>query len=218
MSQRWQSTPKGPRVSTLRPYVGDIAELDDYDYDFFFRKYELPALKLYRLIKVDPASQRYILPIFSPEQHVRGHVLRSAWSGAPRAAYWGPKADTYMLKHEPVQSFYAGLGTSAPYPLIAVEDQLSAIKVATAGYDSVALLGTPWSKDLNGYQGADRIAEIAHVAGDRELIVALDADATEAAFEFARKWRYAFKRLRVAILSKDLKDTPIAEFGEVLGV
>jgi hypothetical protein len=214
MSQRWEPTPGiRPRVSTLRPYVGRILPLDQEDIVFFTSKYELHGFG--HAIQVDPASSRYVLPIFSPEKAVRGHVLRTPWPGAPRQSYLLPKADTYMLKHEPVQSFYSGFSGN---PLIAVEDQLSAIKLAVYGLDSVAMLGTPWSKDVNGYQGADRVAEIARVAGDRELIVALDADATEAAFEFARKWRYAFKKLRVAILSKDLKDTPMSEFGEVLGV
>jgi hypothetical protein len=215
MSQRWEPTPGArPHVSTLRPYVGRIVPLDKEDIDFFTSKYELDRFGHY--IQVDPASSRYVLPIFSPEKAVRGHVLRVPWPGAPRQSYARPKADTYMAKHEPVQSFYSGWKPNGP--LIAVEDQLSAIKVAAWGEDSVAMLGTPWSKDLNGYQGADRVAEIARVAGDRELIVALDADATEASFEFARKWRYAFRKLRVAILSKDLKDTPMSEFREVLGV
>lgn len=214
MSRAWEPTPK--KVSTLRPYGGEIAVLEDKDFYYFQARYELDPGAIVDFIKVNPTWGRYVLPVYSPERAIRGHVIRVPWPGAPRVPIHSsyPKADTYMSKHEPVQSFYG----SSSGALVAVEDQLSAIKLAAAGYDAVAMLGTPWSKDLNGYQGADRIAEIAQTAGDRELIVALDADATEAAFEFARKWRYAFKKLRVAILSKDLKDTPMSEFGEVLGV
>ncbi len=218
MSRVWEPTPK--KASTLRPYGGEIAVLENQDFAYFIWRYELSPDAVVGNIKVSPALGRYVLPIFSPEGAVRGHVLRVPWPEAPRKPIASlPKADTFMSKHEPVQSFYVGWGgPGASRVLVAVEDQLSAIKLAEHGVDSVAMLGTPWSKDLGGYQGADRIAEIAQTAGDRELIVALDADATEDALEFARKWRYAFKRLRVAILTRDLKDTPMSEFGEVLGV
>lgn len=219
MSIRWEPTPRANKPSTLRPYTGEIEPLDTDDFRFFSTKYELLPLTVAHYIKgVDPSTQRYVLPIYSPEGHVRGHVLRSTWPAGPREPYWGKKADTYMAKHEPVQSFYFYRGGMVRSPIVAVEDQLSAIKLVAAGYDSVAMLGTPWSKDLAGYQGADRISEIVRIAGTNEVIVALDADATDAAFEFARKWGPAFKKLRVAILSKDLKDTPLDEFHEVLGV
>lgn len=217
MSRVWEPTPKG-RAFSLRPFGGDVVSLESNDLDFFRDAYEIDARGTIRLA---PVTQRYVLPVYSPEYHVRGMVLRVPWAGAPRQACCGfkclstcPKADTYMSRDEPVQSFYDGGGTA----LVAVEDQLSAIKVAQYGLDSIALLGTPWSRDPKGYQGADRVMEIARAANGREVIVALDADATDAAFEFVKKWRYAFRRIRVAMLEKDLKDTKMQDFAEVLGV
>jgi hypothetical protein len=143
-------------------------------------------------------------------------VLRQPWLGAPRAGQGGrPKADTYKSKAGPLQSHYKALRGS-DY-LVVVEDQLSAIKLAAYGYDSVALLGVP---DVypSGYSGVDRVTEIARRAAGREVIVALDSDATETALLFAKKWGAMFVRLRVALLSADLKDTMADDFSEVLGV
>jgi hypothetical protein len=215
MSQKWEPTPRASKTPTLRPFDGEIVELPDADVEFFRAVYEIYTPFSTRYIKLNPHSQRYVLPILSPEGKLRGHVLRQPWKGAPqKRLLFYPKADTYMSTFEPVQSFYGGWDA----PLIMVEDQLSAIKLYALGYRSVAVLGTPYANDPFGFQQGDRVAELAREAGDKGLIVALDSDATESAFMFAKKWGYAFKKIRVAILDKDLKDTPAGEFGRVLNV
>lgn len=222
MSRHWDYTPKTtPRQ--LRPYIGQIVPLSDIDRQFFFDVYGLTAAMIRGRIMVDPGTDRYVLPIYSPTGRIRGHVLRQPWSKSPRSPptwYGSAKADTYMNVAEPVQSFYTRLVTwdGNPDPLVMVEDQLSAIKLAAYGFSSVAVLGTPYTKDPLGYQQADRVAELAREAASREFIVALDADATADALLFAKKWGAAFKKIRVAILEQDLKDTPSTEFGRVLGV
>lgn len=223
MSRVWDKTPK-KAVSSLRPFGGEILPIELDDILYFKERYQIAGSISGRYIKLSPTTQRYILPILSPEGWARGLVLRLPWPKAPRTVpdlpFSLPKADTYMSRYEPVQSFYpSALSADDTHDgLIVVEDQLSAIKLANHGFPSVALLGTPWSKDPAGFQHADRVAEIAEVAGRREVIVAFDADATAESFEFARKWGPAFHKSRVVILFADLKDTDYNEFGRILGV
>lgn len=199
----------------ITPYTGFILPLTAEDYDFFRNVYELDAILAARYI-ARAGEPRYILPIYAPNGNVRGHVAREGWPGSPvRAARPAQykKALTYMcMPNAPVQSFYYS-STEFPMPLVLVEDQLSAIKLFSTGrYNSCALLGVP----NDGSIGVDRVREISKLAGS-EVIVALDADATENAFQFVRKYGMAFKKIRVAILSRDIKDTPEAMFQEVLG-
>lgn len=210
--------PPAVRTTEARFYTGRILPLEEADRVYFSQRYELDlAIGLRFISRSDDG--RYVLPINGPAGEQRGVILRKPWDGSPLVCSdtSAPKADTYRYEAGPLQSFYQvppWLCTSGV--LVLVEDQLSAIKLHAFGYDSVALLGTPTDK-LASYSGSDRVAEIVQAAGDREVIVALDSDATEEAFKFARKWRSAFKRLRVAILSADLKDTKAADFERVLG-
>jgi hypothetical protein len=221
MSLGW--TPSIPRVdrhdSCLRPYRGPSAELSDEDLRYFKGKYQIPTVWAYSCIRRGNGG-RYLLPIFSPRGECRGHVSRIPWPDAPlKCTERLPKADTFRSAWGPVQSHYRSFPSRhAANIIVLVEDQLSAIKLAAHGYDSVALLGKPVSL-VGTYGGADRVAEIAKRARTAdEVLVALDSDATDDAFKFARKWGAAFKRCRVAILSSDLKDTPADDFAEVLGV
>lgn len=201
----------------LRPYSGGKMVLRAEDLAFFKARYEIPSYMAFPNIGRS-TDGRYLLPIFDPKGGKRGVVARIPWDHAPLWAttpIGGPKADTFRSAWGPVQSHYSG---DMEKPLVLVEDQLSAIKLAAHGYGSVALLGTP--ADVVGtYGGTDRVAEIATRSRSYdEVIVALDADATDAAFKFVRKWGSAFRRIRVAILSNDIKDTRASELAEVLGV
>lgn len=214
MSIRWERTPIAFRPSGVRTCSESLFPLDAVDTAYFRDRYELPPAISTRHIRVAREAGRYALPIYSPTNEVRGMVLRCPWSGAPRrAANATTKADTYKYSLEPLQSHYFAHERSM---LVIVEDQLSAIKLAAYGYNSVAFLGVPDTR-ASGYSGADRVMEIARRAKDGPVIIALDSDATDAAFLFARKWGHAFKSIRVAILSKDLKDTLAADFAQVLG-
>jgi hypothetical protein len=217
---RWQAwrerqaeKPAGPK---LTPYTGLLNELKPEDYRFFETRYGIitPNMRIFR-----GDDDRYALPIFSPvDALARGHVLRAPWPGSPLsgARDWSGtrKALTYTSAYGPIQSFYKGHGPQfASRPLVIVEDQLSAIKLAEIGLNAMAILGTPNKGEI----GMDRLSELTRIYST-ETIVALDADATEQAFEFARKWGSAFKKLRVAILAQDIKDTPKDDIFGVLGL
>jgi hypothetical protein len=152
-----------------------------------------------------------LLPIYTPDGRVRGHVARIPWLGTefPGASIQ-PKSITYKSEEGPLLSWYRGKpGDDTvdiesrsiyewPQRLVIVEDQISAMRVAQdkPGCDAVALLGTA----LN----AEKISEIQ--AQHSRVIIALDADATRIAFQHARRWASAFESFRVVILTKDIKD------------
>lgn len=217
MSQKWQKQPSGP--SELTPYEGDIAELWESDMEYFAERYQISSSVAGKNIK--RGFSRYLLPIWTPHGSVRGYVARLAWPDAPLSFLPLPsskKALTYMHESGPVQSYYTPYNVSADWQkTIIVEDQLSAIKASVAGFNAWAMLGMPASDKLDSYNGADRIREIASLQPN-EVIVALDADATDKAFWFARKWGLAFNKIRVAILARDIKDTPLADIPAALGV
>lgn len=218
MSQIWERTPgRGTGIraaSSLTPYTGSMYPLGLADCDYFWSRYELHGSLAGSLIyRAD--EPRYLLPIMGPDGTRRGLVSRVGWAGSPIAPRYPAykKALTYMERALPVQAWYRDEAGSNSKPLVLVEDQLSAIKLySTRQYSSVALLGVP----NDGNIGADRVREISRHPCS-EVIVALDADATENAFQFVRKYGMCFKRIRVAILEKDIKDTPKACFKEVLG-
>lgn len=226
MSISWQRNGEGLSMRRrtdgpppLRQFTGQLEQLSADDRRFFLDHYEIPQDVAVRNIRVSPETGRYALPIWGPANAERGIVLRTPWVGAPRVAegFRLPKADTYKANAEPLQSHYF-VDPRDGYPqLVLVEDQLSAIKLSAYGVDSVALLGVPDVR-YNGYSGTDRVMEIARRAKGREVLVALDADATELAFLFARKWGHAFQSIRVVMLTRDLKDTSARDFREVLGV
>ncbi len=216
MSQVWERTPK-KASRELNPYVGVFTALTSQDITFFEERYGLKPPDSNELIF--RADSRYAMPIRRPHGSPRGYVLRAPWRDSPlHIATHIParKALTYMHVAEPVQSFYLRpytVGSLVPASsLVLVEDQLSAIKLYQLGYNSVALLGVP----NKGNIGADRVAEISRVPAS-EVIVALDSDATAEAFNFVRQWGAAFTHSRVAILTKDIKDTPSDEIREILG-
>lgn len=202
-------------AARLRVYTRGTLPLRQEDLSYFKERFEIDPHEIRARI-ARGSEGRYLLFILDPKGSSRGVVARTPWANAP---FWtafppeGPKAITYRSSWGPVQSHY-GVHMG---PLVVVEDQISAIKLASHGYGSVALLGTP--ADVVGtYGGSDRVAELASRARTHdEVIVALDSDATDAAFMFVRKWGSAFRRIRVAILSRDIKDTPSGELEEVLG-
>lgn len=215
MSAKWQQQQVlTTSPADLTPYEGAIDELTLRDTAYFQDRYEIPANVSHVYIKRGDGI-RYLLPIWTPHGAVRGYVSRAPWPGAPLQTYFGKKALTYMHERGPVQSYYRSVGTTRT--TVIVEDQLSAIKASVAGFNAWAMLGMPVSENLTGYNGADRVREIASLQ-PQEVVVALDADATDKAFWFARKWGLAFNSIRVAILERDIKDTPLADIPAALGI
>lgn len=194
-----------PRTAKLRPYRGKILPLDDSDVAYFRDRFSITNTGVIR--KTDDG--RYIFCIQDYRGYVRGYLVREpVWAGEPQAPLkgrGGAKALTYMHTEGPVQSWH----TNDSGTLILVEDTLSALRVQGEGLSALCLLGT----HLNN----DKVREISQWQ-PKEVVIALDADATDEAFRLAKRWGLAFPRTRVAILERDLKDERKGDIRHILGV
>ena len=195
------SKPK-PR-SKLKPFRGAFHALSNEAYDWLRTRFPwLDGVNLCTALKQDDVG-RIMLPVNNPHGWERGYIAR-----AYEFSEWdGPKAVVYMHADGPVMGWYpvSDCGT-----LVLVEDSMSAWACQLAGLSACALIGT----HLNN----DKVREIA-TQRPREVIIALDADATDQAFGLARKWGLAFNKTRVAVLERDLKDEhDLHDIPEVLGI
>jgi len=183
----------------LIPYEGELTNIPYPVLNHIWRTYGIPPFETgaggWRWA---PEEERVAMPVYGPEGEIRGYQLRS---------YKGdnPKVLAYPMEDAPWQSFYEAFEgrPRTPVkermgPLIVVEDQVSALKVARR-FDSVALLGTNLS--------LDRMMEIETVLnGDRPLLFALDPDARSKAFDFVRQHGMMLPVTGTILLDKDPKD------------
>jgi hypothetical protein len=198
--------PIAPVERTPENYEGELHALTPEDEQAFWSRFNIHACETVMYNEHD----EYVLPIYGPDGYVRGYNIRQPWDGMPRKGRPNrPKSRVYMHSLKPVQSTYEGVN-SASHVLL-VEDQLSAIKASQCANvtHAVALLGA--------HLDIPRVQEIAQLR-PQEVLLALDADATETAFKLARLYGLAFPRLRVVILDRDIKDTPANKINEVLGI
>lgn len=86
-----------------------------------------------------------------------------------------------------------------------VEDQFSAMRLWQEGVSAVALLGT--------HINHERAVELSSVT--RNVVIALDKDATNKAIAHAAQFRYALDA-KVVALTKDVKDLDEKELKELL--
>lgn len=135
----------------------------------------------------DEYGGRVAMSVRSPKFVHRGWVLRSINPNSRT------KALTYINNGEEGLSWYK----TTPHALtVVVEDVPSAVR-ASLYVNSVALLGTGI--------GTSRAAEIAENA-TRPIVMALDQDATNLSFKWARKWGLLWGDVNVLPLKQDLKD------------
>jgi hypothetical protein len=209
VGQLLQST-RSSAPSNTDPYTGPLYSLTSADIGYFSSHYEIdPDVSIRHIYYTEDG--RYVLPMRDRQNRERGVVLRKPWPGAPRSTgYPGPKARVYLSHDLPAMSVYRDPAATGK-TVILVEDQLSAIKASQ-------LPGVAWAVALIGtHIEQDRAREIAMLPHQR-VVIALDADATSTAFKLARRWGLAWKQTRVALLRRDLKDTPLDDIAGVLGL
>jgi len=196
------------RTTKLRPYTERLSAIDVEDHGYFWHRFGLFAEPYVNIRVTDDG--RYAFPIRDFRGYERGILVRDpVWKGSPeppRSPVGGAKALTYMHTEGPVQSWHT---VPEERRLVLVEDSVSAMCAQQEGLSALALLGT----HLNN----DKVREIG-LWGPKEVIIALDADATAEAFKLAKKWGLAFPKTRVCILAEDLKDTPQEDIRYVLGM
>lgn len=196
----------------MRPYTGTLEKPLVSDRRYFFERFGLDGQVSDAYIRVNDRDE-YVLPVGDLNGYVRGYVVRQpAWKGDPEPPRTGiigrPKALTYFHVDAPLQALYRP-GRQLSDALVVVEDQISAMKIAQEGVTAVALLGT--------HVNAERVREWSQLR-PREVVIALDPDATAAAIQIARTWGLAFDKMRVALLSEDPKDTDNADLLPELGL
>lgn len=188
----------------LRPYTGVLQQPSAGCLQWLIDHYDI--LNPERL-RMDDRG-RFALPVQDPSEWERGWGLRDPTSwGAPWAVDWdGPKTMLYMHSQGPSQSWYPASDCNT---VVLVEDMLSAMVCQAGGVSACALLGTQLDND--------KVREIGQGMW-KQVIIALDNDATESAFKLARKWGLAFNRTRVVPLERDLKEEDCDDVREILGL
>jgi hypothetical protein len=195
-----------------RVYTGELHPLEPADKEYFMARFgiECDALPA-GLLNVNERGE-YVTEIRDSLGRGRGYVVRrGGWSGEPAAPRQrktdGPKSLVFMNDpRTPAQAWMLPAGYWGKRILL-VEDCMSAIVATFYGWKACALLGT--------HLNAERVREIA-LELPTEVVIALDRDATNAAFGMARKWGLAFPKVRVMPLLKDIKDTSSDELNRLL--
>lgn len=150
-------------------------------------------------------EQRYVFPIFAPDQAERGYVARAAKDYALMVGQ--PKALTRMYRDdEPRLSWYGteDLLIGKNKTIFIVEDQPSACRLSFYGVTAVAIMGTGI--------GNRELAEILEIQKrtDAVLVVCLDSDAADQTAALARKVPGAVPLFMMGG-TKDPKDMPRLE-------
>ena len=192
-----------PAPSIPSPYMGSISSLAPAAVAKLSARYGIPDVFVAKYIR-DAGSGWYALPLFDPLQYPRGWVLRWPWGHILPPG--GTKTKLFLDKPENVSMAWYGNGHRKN--VILVEDQLSALRIY-ARYDvcAVALLGTNLS--------AAKVAELQRYT--KYIVLMLDNDATEKAFELAHTWAPAFKSFHVQVLTGcDIKDMMEDDLDELI--
>lgn len=146
------------------------------------------------------SGPRVRMPILGPDGMIRADTWRSY---DPKAS---PKAIiTKRFDNEQAMCWYRQRKFGRT--LVIVEDQPSALRIAAAHVDSLALCGTLIS--------VPRITEIAEQKYDR-VILCLDKDATLTAIKTVCMYRNKLKTLVVRPLPKDVKNMGAEEFASFI--
>ena len=196
-----------------RVYTGELLPLEPADKEYFMARFgiECDALPA-GLLNVNERGE-YVTEIRDSLGRGRGYVVRrGGWTGEPAAPRPrktdGPKSLVFMNDpRTPAQAWMPVWSGGNPRRVLLVEDCMSAIVAGYYDWKPCALLGT--------HLNAERVREIA-LEMPTEVVIALDRDATNAAFGMARKWGLAFPKVRVIPLLKDIKDTSPDELQRLL--
>lgn len=172
-----------PRPTRLRPYTGSLRCLTQSEYDFLREKFGLIPASMPG-IRYSDETQRFMLPVMSPNYELRGWVGRSFSRE--------PKALTFIHRDEPFQGWVSTRKTAGP--VIVVEDYFSACKVAKAGYIGVFLNGVHISPD-----GALELSGVDH------LILALDDGTLPQMLKLKARYGHLWRSIILWQLDKDLK-------------
>jgi hypothetical protein len=190
-------TTRKERERKITPYEGELTYLPEEWLEYLERKIGFDTQHVQQSgAMLAVGENRVAFPIYSPMGIRRGWVLRSY------EPYERLKALTRMDVDEPHLAYYRE--NNSPL-VVVVEDIPSAVRCARYA-DSVALCGSGCSMDY-----AQEIA--AHY---RNVVWALDEDATAQAIRLMRQHALLFENSRVLVLEQDMKDMKEDELCELL--
>lgn len=174
--------------------------------DLYLRKYRIDSGCADAFGINATTHDRLLLPIYDPRGRFRGWNVRGTREGQRKADIYCAGALTLAwfvadaLAASELETVY-GIAAGA-LPVLAVEDQLSAIRLAAAGITTCSLLGTNVSQA--------KVMEIDRVSHGRWLL-ALDADAIGKALVHTQR-----HDIRVLRLSRDAKNCTPLELHNVI--
>jgi len=145
------------------------------------------------------------LPIRDAERTLTAYQLRWSWL-EPNPPI--PKTKLFLEGSRRTLAWYPPRAAWKPERVLLVEDCMSALRASRhADITAAALLGTQLT--------AAHVQEL-HAAGTAHVVLALDPDALEKAFELAKQWGPAFRSFRVLAIEDDIKDLPLAKLKRLL--
>ena len=191
--------PPATRVAAKpgKPFLGDIRPLYEAEQALLHSAYGICTYNQ-DVLGVDMETGRYILPVKGHWGQERGVMART-----PPGDTRKPKTIAYVNDPaKPFQAWYTGTywGEQERDHIVLVEDQWSAMKLVQErpDYRAIALLGTHMSHE--------KAYEIAGEKPDK-ITIALDKDATRAAFDMRAQWALHWGCLvDVLPLERDIKD------------
>lgn len=177
-----------PKQKRTREFGRPLSELTVEQVTWFRNCFDInPGRDIYYCVEMG----RYAHRIMGPKGQHRGWVLRDYGGDlTPKALSYPSKAD------EPFVAWHKGIYETTP--VVVVEDILSGRKVADAGFQSVALLGTTLTFDI--------VYEILEVTD--KIALALDRGTMELMLKYREKFEILFDRIWIWNLDRDLKWVP----------
>ena len=147
----------------------------------------------------------YAFPLYGIYDEDRGVVIRQpTWGGYPPCPREGDGGKAKSLTFLEGDAIKAGwYHAKDKDTVVVVEDQVSAMRIASMGYTAYALLGT--------YFSDDNYRDLIQFNPNASIHLALDADAYDKAIKITRKYRGGFKYWILCNLSRDPKDYNLNE-------
>lgn len=157
--------------------------------------------------KYSPVGNRLVIPVLSPYGANRGFTCRALVNGTvPKTLTFREVDDVWLGWYN--RAHHNAADQKGPInTVVVVEDPISALK-ASRFYPSVALLGS--------YIDEKMVGEI--ISQGTNIVLCLDADATQKAYDYAEKFA-VYGNFRTVPLSKDVKnmnDEELKEWSERL--
>lgn len=194
--------PRVPIKFTPRTLTDDLGPLMEDDYDFFLAEFEIPPSILEECGVANAFtefSHRYLYPVHGPRGRFIGYNTRTY------NKIIIPKLLTYRYEDFPWMAWY--INKYNEDLVFVVEDQVSAMKIYSLGFNAIALLGTTVNDEKMNLIGTYF----------KNVCLMLDKDATYVSLSAMQKYCLFFNKfIAVTGHTKDPKNIPKEELRTLL--